>query len=169
MKQTFTIKKVEGEQAGKVIDFVMSMRQDLFPMLSPKQLPADLLHFDRHYQHSEKSFFLAAFAEDDTVLGTIGICPYDGRFDQLSGCYDLSATAEVVKCYINPNRRRLGLGTALFQEAARLSIKAGYRTLYLHTHPFLSEALPFWKAKGFEERLREADPVWGTIHMDKPL
>jgi GNAT superfamily N-acetyltransferase len=70
---------------------------------------------------------------------------------------------------MDPNYRRLGIGTALTNKAISFSLEASYQTLYLHTHPFLPGAIPFWKAQGFVERLAEADPVWKTLHMDKKL
>jgi GNAT superfamily N-acetyltransferase len=167
--QSYAIKKVQQCEYDDIIEFVMKIRKEIFPMLCQEQLPPDLLHFEQYYVQPKNSEFFAAFSEGGTVLGTIGVCPYDGRFSQLQGCYDLTQTAEVVKCYMDPNYRRLGIGTALFKKAVSFSRKAGYQTLYLHTHPFLPGAIPFWKTQGFVERLAEADPVWKTIHMDKEL
>ncbi|MFC3886277.1 GNAT family N-acetyltransferase [Bacillus songklensis] len=167
--QSYTIKEVQKCEYDQIIEFVMKIRKEIFPMLCQEQLPSDLLHFEQYYVQPENSAFFAAFSEDGTVLGTIGVCPYDGRFDQLQGCYDLPKTAEIVRCYMDPNYRRLGIGTALFKKVTSFSREAGYQTLYLHTHPFLPGAIPFWKAQGFVDRLAEADPVWKTLHMDKKL
>ncbi|MCM3783651.1 GNAT family N-acetyltransferase [Neobacillus mesonae] len=167
--QPYTIEKIEAKPYEKVIEFVMRIRSEVFPMLSSEQLPQDLAEFEEHYVHKEKSAFFAAVTEDGKVLGTIGVCPYDGRLSQIEGCYDLTQTAEIVKCYTDSSYRRSGIGSALFEAAAHFSREAGYLTLYLHTHPFLPGAIPFWKAKGFVERLAEEDPVWKTLHMDMKL
>ena len=167
--QSYTIKKVQPCEYDGIIKFVMKIRKGCFPMLSQDQLPADLLHFEQHYIQPENSAFFAAYSEDGTVLGTIGVCPYDGRFSQLQGCYDVTKTVEIVKCYIDESCRRLGVGTALVKEAESFSREAGYQTLYLHTHPFLPGAIPFWRAQGFTDRLAEDDPVWKTLHLDKKL
>lgn len=167
--QLYTIKEVQKCEYDQVIQFVMKIRKEVFPMLGQDQLPPDLLHFEQSYIQPEKSAFFAAFSEDGTVLGTIGVYPYDGRFSQLQNCYDVTKTAEIVKCYMDPNYRRLGIGTALVEKATSFSLEAGYQTLYLHTHPFLPGAIPFWKAQGFKDRLAEDDPVWKTLHMDKKL
>lgn len=167
--QSYTIKKVQAREYDKVIQFVMKMRKECFPMLDHDQLPSDLLHFEQSYIQPENAAFFAAYSDEGTVLGTIAVCPYDGRFSQLQGCYDVTKTVEIVKCYIDQSYRRLGIGAALVKEAARFSQEAGYQTLYLHTHPFLPGAIPFWHAQGFTDRLAEDDPVWKTVHMDKKL
>jgi GNAT superfamily N-acetyltransferase len=167
--QSYTIEKVQKYEYDQIIEFVMKIRKEIFPMLCQDQLPSDLLHFEQYYIQPKNSAFFAAFSKDGTVLGTIGVSPYDGRFSQLQGCYNLTKTAELVKCYMNPNYRRLGIGTELSKKATSFSREAGYRTLYLHTHPFLPGAIPFWKAQGFVERLAEAGSVWKTLHMDKRL
>ncbi|MCM3651792.1 GNAT family N-acetyltransferase [Metabacillus litoralis] len=82
---------------------------------------------------------------------------------------DQLPTAEIVKCYIDSNYRRLGIGTILFNQALRFCNDVGYEKIYLHTHLFLPGAIPFWKAKGFEERLAEDNPVWNTVHMDRKM
>lgn len=167
--QSFTIKKIEKGPYDKILEFVLKMRKEIFPMLPQGQLPPDLFHFEQYYIDAENAAFFAAFSEDGTVLGTIGVCPYDGRLSQIRGCYDLTKTAEIVKCYTDSHCRRLGIGTALFKEAASFSREAGYQTLYLHTHPFLPGAIPFWRAQGFKDRLAEDDPIWKTLHMDMKL
>ncbi|MFP3667982.1 hypothetical protein SB717_22830 [Priestia sp. SIMBA_032] len=46
--QMYQIKEVT-EKDAEVIQFVMNMRNELFPMLEKNQLPVDLLHFNEHY------------------------------------------------------------------------------------------------------------------------
>ncbi|WP_211750335.1 GNAT family N-acetyltransferase [Paenibacillus sp. Marseille-Q4541] len=169
MHQLHTIRKVQEEESSQVIEFMMKIRKEIFPMLSQDELPQDLLHFNEYYTRQESSAIFAAIIEDGTVVGTIGIYQYDGRFDQLQEFYHHSRTAEIVKCYIDPQYRRLGLGSILFNQALRFCREAAYEKLYLHTHPFLPGAIPFWKSKGFEERLAEDDPIWKTLHMDMQL
>jgi len=168
MYRVETIRKVGKAEYNQVVEFVMRLRKEIFPMLNHDQLPLDLLHFDQYYLDTEKSAFFAAFSEDGSVLGTIGVLPYDGRFEKLE--HDDSAqTAEIIKCYIDPNYRRLGIGTELVKEATRFSRHVGYRMNYLHTHPFLPGAVPFWEAQGYGIRLVETHSVWKTIHMDRQL
>lgn len=166
IRKPYTIRRVQEKDSSQVTRFMMRIRKEIFPMLSPDQLPPDLLHFNEYYVEQEGAAVYAAFFEDEEVIGTIGICPYDGRFARLQEFYEQKKTAEIVKCYIDSQYRRLGIGSVLFTEAVSFCKDAGYEQLYLHTHPFLPNAIPFWKAKGFEERWAEDDPVWNTLHMD---
>lgn len=169
LQKPYSIKKVEKEDSAKVIEFMVRMRKELFPMLSQSELPADILHFEQHYVQRENAGVYAAFFQNGEVLGTIGICPYDDRFAELQKYYEQTKTAEIVKCYIDADYRRLGIGSKLFNEALKFSSDSGYQKLYLHSHPFLPGGISFWRAKGFEDRLAEEDPIWNTLHMDMNL
>lgn len=169
IQQNYTIQKVQACDREQVIAFMMKIRNEIFPMLPPDELPLDLLHFEEYYLQGEDAVVYAAFSPEGKVLGTIGIQPYDDRFYELEMYYSHIKTAEVVKCYIDPQERRLGIGTMLFNRAKEFCKGAGYDMLYLHTHPFLPGATSFWKAKGFKERLAEDDPIWQTLHMDMKL
>lgn len=162
---TYRIKKIQKEDAAKVVEFMKVMRRELFPMLND-ELPSDMLHFNMCYVDRRDSACFAAISNEDTVLGTIGYIPYDGRFAQLQDLYKQTKTTELVRCYIASNYRRSGIGSALYKTALKSIRNAGYQKIYLHTHPFLPGGIPFWKAQGFVERLAEQDPVWKTLHMD---
>ncbi len=164
--QPYTIDKAGDEDISQVIEFMMKIRSEVFPMLSKEQLPEDLVHFKQYYIQRENATVLAARLPDGTIIGTIGMIPYDGRFEQLKENYNNIPTAEIVKCYIDTTYRRLKIGTGLFREALNFSQNTGYQKLYLHTHPFLPGAISFWEKQGFEIRLAEDDPIWNTVHMD---
>ena len=169
MVNTVAVRKVNRENCAEVREFIVRIRKELFPMLAQNEIPTDLLHFEEHYFQNEDTGVYAAYSQEDEVIGTIAIQRYDGRFDRLLGYNSQTETAEVVKCYIDENYRRLGIGTILFDEAKKFSIDAGYQKLYLHSHPFLPGGIPFWIAKGFQERLAEDDPIWNTLHMDMEI
>lgn len=164
---TISIFPVEPNQIDAVSAFVRRERHRLFPMLRDKPVPHDLLHFHETYLASNKAAFFAAYKEGN-VVGTIGFVPYDGRFPELEPFIGQKTATEIVKCYVDPDCRREGIGTALFQTAAAQAAAAGYETLYLHTHPFLPGGIPFWQRLGFTGRCSSLDPVWRTLHMDKP-
>ncbi|WP_329610988.1 GNAT family N-acetyltransferase [Pseudomonas sp. KNUC1026] len=75
----------------------------------------------------------------------------------------------MVRLYVQPNLRRAGLGSALFERLQQHAEAGGVRQLYLHTHPFLPGAVGFWERQGFHTLLAEAEPVWQTHHMLKTL
>jgi len=169
IKPTYRIKKVQKNDAVKAVEFMKGIRREVFPMLRQEQLPLDLLHFSTHYIDRNDSALFAAIDEDGIILGTIGYLPYDGRFGQLQELYNQTKTTELVRCYVDSNYRRLGIGSSLYKAALRSIRNAGYEKIYLHTHPFLPGGVPFWRAQGFVERLAEEESAWKTLHMDKQV
>ncbi|CAG7649161.1 GNAT family N-acetyltransferase [Paenibacillus allorhizosphaerae] len=94
--------------------------------------------------------------------------PYDDRIAEIKGTYAARTTAELVKCYVKPELRRLGLGTALVHRLLPIARDKGYEIMYLHTHRFLPGAVGFWEKQGFTFRLEPFDR-YETVHMDKYL
>ena len=60
--QMYQIKEVK-EKDAEVIQFVMNMRNELFPMVEKNQLPVDLLHFNEYYVQAKGAAFFAAVTE----------------------------------------------------------------------------------------------------------
>lgn len=166
-REEWTVRPVTPETVDEVVTFINKARQDMFPTLH-KQLAVDVTRWVR------SGYFLVARDEKDKrdgfdgrIVGTIGFVPYDHRFPKLD--YRDVAAAEVVRLYVIPERRRGGLGTALFKALKQEALKGGLDLLYLHTHPFLPGAVRFWEDKGFETLFVEEDPVWKTTHMQMML
>lgn len=77
----------------------------------------------------------------DEIVGGGGIFPTEG----------LSAdTCELVKMYIYPNVRGLGLGRLLIQNCIDYAKETGYKNIYLETMPELKRALKTYEKFGFE-------------------
>jgi GNAT superfamily N-acetyltransferase len=163
------IKQVSQSDIPKVSEFCMSIVREVFPMLDPLIPPRDLQQFEETYIWPREAAFLAAYAKNGEVVGTTAFRPYDGRIRGLKNSYELASTAEVVRCFVSKEFRRSGLGTKLVGEMVHFSMKAGDKTLYLHTHEFLPGAVEFWQGQGFVIRWQEQDPVWRTVHMDRSL
>jgi len=83
--------------------------------------------------------------------------------------YQGRKTVEVVRLYVLPAVRRLGLAGRLYRSLQALARADGVEVMYLHTHPFLPGAIDFWRRQGFEVVDVEADPIWQTTHMHLPL
>ena len=165
----YEIKKVQKENSKQVIHFIQKNMKELFPMMAHDQLPSDIRHFHNQYIDRDDAALFAAVDEAGKVLGTIGYLPYDGRFEQLDHLYKHVQTTELVRCYIDVNYRRMGIGTALYENVIDSIRDAGYEKVYLHTHPFLPGGMSFWQEKGFIERLAEENSVWQTVHMDQDV
>jgi len=63
----------------------------------------------------------------------------------------------------------LVLAGELYRTLEGMAQANGVEVVYLHTHPFLPGAIDFWIRQGFDVVDVEADPVWQTTHMHRPL
>ncbi len=79
--------------------------------------------------------------EQHRLLGGGGIFPSKGLPDQ---------TCELVKMYLIPEARGIGLGKLLIQRCLEFAKEAGYRQVYIETMPELKQALTTYEKFGFE-------------------
>jgi putative acetyltransferase len=59
-------------------------------------------------------------------------------------------TAELVKFYISPNARGIGIGKQLIEESIASAVEMGYEKLYLESMPQFSKAVDFYHRLGFK-------------------
>lgn len=156
------ITTVPPAQILATVQFVMQARAMIFPMLDATVLPADLRDFSEVYLNNPLGEFLIA-RQGDAIVGAIGYLPYDHRFAQLD--YSGKKVVEVVRLFVSPQCRGAGLAGRLYAGLKAHAQTAGVQVLYLHTHPFLPGAIPFWEKHGFTVVDTETDPVWQTTHM----
>lgn len=157
-----SIHVAQRHEIEELVNFVMQARARMFPMLDPAVMPVDLLGFDNTYLTGAGGCFLMA-RHGDALVGVIGFVPYDGRFSQLD--YGTQKVVEVVRLFISPDSRRLGVARQLFEALKTVAVERAVDVLYLHTHPFLAGAIEFWERQGFVIVDTEADPIWHTTHM----
>jgi putative acetyltransferase len=84
-------------------------------------------------------YFIAEM--DGEVVGGGGIFPSAGLPDD---------TCELVKMYLLPKVRGIGLGRKLIQQCIGFAKEAGYKNIYLETMPELKQALKTYEKFGFE-------------------
>ncbi|KGE12302.1 GNAT family N-acetyltransferase [Sphingobacterium deserti] len=161
-----TIEIVDLSQQEEVINYVIRARKELFPELDSHLFPVDLFAFRATYIDDEQGAFLVARDASRTIVAAIGMLRYDGRFPFLK--FKQDAAVEIVRLYVDKNYRRKGLAYKMFQSLNEIATDKGVETLYLHTHPFLSGALEFWKKCGFEVLTIKKHGSYETIHMLKP-
>ncbi len=161
------IREVKKEEIRQVSDFLIRTMSDVYPFPLSEASMRDLTEMELLFLNREKASFFAAFSNDQ-VVGTIAVRPYDGRIVSLKDRYNLETTCEMIKCYVDKNLRKQGIGSFLFHEAERFSKEVGYKMLYLHTHKFLPGGLPFWQKKGFNITLDEQDE-FETVHLEKEI
>lgn len=157
------ITKVELPQMNEVIAFVRKAREELFPMLDQDRLPADLQDFKAAYLDDEVGAFFTARDSAQRIVAAIGMLQYDGRFPFLA--VPQARTVEIVRLYVEPAYRRVGLASALFDRLIQLADERAIQNCYLHTHPFLPGAVDFWKRCGFRVLAEKKHAAFDTIHM----
>ncbi|NPV28105.1 MAG: GNAT family N-acetyltransferase [Firmicutes bacterium] len=162
------VRSAAGDNAQEVAEFAIRSIKEVYGREIRPDWDRDLLEFQKVYLETPGNTFLTAYAEDDKIVGALAVRRYDGRIRILDGFYDLKATAELSRCYVDRKYRRRGIGSLLVKEAEQFSRGAGYKVIYLHTHMYLPGAFEFWHSQGFKLRLDEGGPQQ-TVHMEKFL
>lgn len=108
-------------------------------------------HLYESFAASRSVYFIAEW--NGTVLGGGGIYPTDGLPED---------TCELVKMYLLPEARGIGLGRSLIQRCIDFAYEAGYRHIYLETMPELKQALKTYEKFGFRYL---AAPMGNTGHF----
>ncbi|MFL5811263.1 MAG: GNAT family N-acetyltransferase [Flavisolibacter sp.] len=98
------------------------------------------------FEGKERSVYYVAEELSETergrvLVGGAGIYPSPGLPDD---------TCELVKMYLLPSVRGIGLGRLLIQKCIDFAISAGYKNIYLETMPELKQALKTYEKFGFE-------------------
>ncbi len=91
------------------------------------------------FQTPRSKYFLAEI--NDAIVGGGGIYPTDGLPDD---------TCELVKMYLSPQARGLGLGRMLIEKCIQAAEENGFRKIYLETMPELKQALSVYEKFGFK-------------------
>jgi putative acetyltransferase len=90
---------------------------------------------------------------EGTLLGGAGVFPSEGLPE---------GTCELVKMYLKPESRGLGLGGALIKKCMEEAKANGYRNMYLETLPELHQAVKVYEKYGFQYL---AGPLGNTGHF----
>ncbi|KAL6916606.1 hypothetical protein ACHAPO_009144 [Fusarium lateritium] len=154
----------------ELVGYITKARAEMFPFLdqasSDQMAQKELDNFRKnHFDHLLGSFLTAR--SEGQLVATIGYVPYDGRFPFLN--LEADNVVEVVRLYVKPEWRRAGIASKLFARLVDTAQHAGVKQLYLHTHPFLPNAIGFWEQNGFSIMKVDEDPVWQTTHMSRLL
>ncbi|GAB4092428.1 GNAT family N-acetyltransferase [Flaviaesturariibacter terrae] len=112
-------------------------------------------HLYELFRKAGSAYFVAV--QGDQVLGGGGIYPTEGLPE---------GTCELVKMYLRPEARGLGLGGRLIQQALDFARDAGYTQVYLESMPELQAALSVYERFGF--RYLRA-PLGNSGHHGCPL
>jgi putative acetyltransferase len=91
------------------------------------------------FQKKGAAYFVAEI--NDEIVGGSGIYPTDNLPNR---------TCELVKMYLLPHARGLGLGRTLIEKSLAWAKEAGYKNVYLESMPELKKALEVYAKFGFE-------------------
>ena len=91
------------------------------------------------FQTPQSKYFLAEI--NNKIVGGGGIYPTDGLPPD---------TCELVKMYLLPEARGLGLGRTLIEKCIEAAAENGFKKIYLETMPELKQALSVYEKFGFE-------------------
>jgi putative acetyltransferase len=91
------------------------------------------------FQTPRSKYFLAEL--NNKVVGGGGIYPTDGLPPD---------TCELVKMYLLPEARGLGLGRTLIEKCIETAAENGFKNIYLETMPELKQALNVYEKFGFK-------------------
>jgi putative acetyltransferase len=91
------------------------------------------------FQKEGAGYFVATM--DDKIVGGGGIYPTNGL---------PADTCELVKMYLLPEARGIGLGKTLIEKNLSFAKEKGYKQVYLETMPELKQALNVYAKFGFE-------------------
>lgn len=89
----------------------------------------------------EKNSVYYVAEQDGVLLGGVGIFPSNGLPDD---------TVELVKMYLRPQARGLGLGKRLIEKALQFARQSGFQRVYIETMPELEQAMRVYEKFGFE-------------------
>jgi GNAT superfamily N-acetyltransferase len=158
------------DEIPELVGSITKARAEMFPFLdqasSDQMAQKELESFQNNHLDHPLGAFLTARSEG-RIIATIGYVPYDGRFPFLN--LEADNVVEVVRLYVKPEWRRAGIASKLFTRLLDTAQQASVKQLYLHTHPFLPNAIGFWEQNGFSIMNVEEDPIWQTTHMSRML
>ncbi len=95
-------------------------------------------HLNLIFEKSESAYFVAEI--DGKIVGGGGIYPTEGL---------PADTCELVKMYLLPEARGLGLGRSIIEKCLQTARDFGFRKIYLETMPELKLALKVYEKFGF--------------------
>lgn len=95
-------------------------------------------HLYELFQKEASAYFVAEV--DRKIVGGGGIYPTDGL---------PSDTCELVKMYLLPEARGIGLGRSIIEKCLQTARDFGFRKIYLETMPELKLALKVYEKFGF--------------------
>ena len=139
MKPTFEFKKLSAEHDQSLARIIRSCLEE-FNAAKPGTVYYDSStdHLSSLFSKTGSDYFIAEVG--GTIVGGAGFYPTEGLSPD---------TCELVKLYLIPQVRNMGLGKALMRHCEAAAKAAGYKNIYLETMPELHAAVPLYLRMGY--------------------
>lgn len=132
-----TIRKEDNQALAKIIRDTLAEFGANHPGTVYYDPTTDALY--ELFQKEGAGYFVATM--DNKIVGGGGIYPTNGL---------PADTCELVKMYLLPEARGIGLGKTLIEKNLSFAKEKGYKQVYLETMPELKQALNVYAKFGFE-------------------
>ena len=163
------VREIENDEAeiNEAKDFLFDQIDKEYHIGPTPKFHYDIFNLEEYYILPAKSKFFVAI-DDERIVATAAIRPYDKDYEIFKGIYSSEDTASIWRLMVDKEYRRNGLARILVGLMEDFSRDAGYDRIYLHSHRYLDAAIPFWKSMGYEVTIEE-DDYDETTHMIKNL
>ena len=140
ISQNITIRPIKEKDNAAIATIIRSTLEEFGANLTGTvyyDATTDAL-YQLFQQASKAAYYVAEISGE--VLGGGGIYPTAGL---------PADTCELVKMYLLPKARGMGLGKKLIQQCIGFATASGYKNIYLETMPPLKQALKTYEKFGF--------------------
>ncbi|MBS7563282.1 GNAT family N-acetyltransferase [Mucilaginibacter sp. Bleaf8] len=136
----YTIRPVE-ERDNKIIASVIRTVLSEFGVNKPGTVYTDPTTDDLYslFKQPQSAYWVVEM--NGVIVGGAGIYPTDGLPE---------GYCEMVKLYLLPQTRGLGIGKALIQQCFIKAAQLGFKYVYLESMPELSGAISLYRKMGFQ-------------------
>jgi putative acetyltransferase len=135
-----TIRKIRPEDNAAIASVIRKTLEE-FGANRPGTVYFDPTTDDLYRLFSREGSSYQVVENDQRIIGGGGIYPSDGL---------PADTCELVKMYLLPEARGIGLGKKMIAGCLEEANRLGYRKVYLETMPELKDALKIYEKFGFK-------------------
>ena len=137
---SITIRQLRNEDNPELAHIIRAVLTE-FKANKPGTVYYDPTTDDLHSVFSKPGSLYWIAEKDGKMVGGSGVYPTEGLPD---GC------CELVKLYLLPEARGIGLGKQLIERCFESALQLGYKQMYLETMPELTNAMGLYEHCGFE-------------------
>jgi GNAT superfamily N-acetyltransferase len=146
------VRAYEDRDQGAVVDAVRTVFEEYGFIWEPDGYNSDLFNVPREYQHGDACFWVGEV--DGDVVGCGGVLFFPAVPGPLGSLTDekyprvCGADCEVVRLYVHPRGRRMGVGTALFETVCDEARKRDRKVMEIWSDRLLLDAHRMYERYG---------------------